>query len=56
MVDYFDHVEKQIQLHLLHRNLVSSEHILNKDHENNYRPWTVEKDMDFSENGAIEIF
>ena len=56
MIDYFDHMEKQIQLHLIHRNIVSSEHRSKKDYEINSRPWSVQNDMDFSENGAIEIF
>ena len=56
VIDYFDHMEKQIQLHLLHRNLVSYEHRSKKDYERNSRPWSVQKDMDFSENGAITFF
>ena len=56
VVDYFDHVEKQIKLNLLHQYLVSSEHKSKKDYENSSRPWTVEKDMDFSEDGAIVFF
>ena len=56
VIDYFDHVEKQIQLHLVHRNLVCSEHRSKKDYERNFRPWSVAKDMDYSENGPIENY
>ena len=56
VVDDFDHIEKQIQLYLLHRILVSSEHRSKKYYERNAKPWIVQKDMDFYENGAIEMF
>ena len=56
VIDYFDHLEKQMDLHLLHRNLVSSEYRSKKSHERNCRPWSVQDDIDFSENGAIENF
>jgi len=56
VIDYFDHLEKQLVRHLLHRNLVSSEHISKKNYERNSRPWTVQRDIDFSENGSIENF
>ena len=56
VIDYFNHVEKQIKLHLVHRNLVSSEFRSKRDYEQNSRPWSAEKDIDFSENGPIENF
>ena len=56
MIDYFDHLEKQMDLHLLHRNLVSSENRSKKRYERNCRPWSVQDDIDFSKNGAIENF
>ena len=56
VLDYFGRLYKQIQFYLLQQNRVSSEHRSKKDYEHNSRPWTVERDMDFSENGSIEIF
>ncbi len=56
LVDYLDHKEKQMSLHILHRNLVCSKHRSKKDYERNSRPWSIERDQDFSENGAIENF
>ena len=38
VIDFFDHMEKQIQLHLIHRNIVSSEHRSKKDYERNSSP------------------
>jgi hypothetical protein len=54
VVDFLDQLEKQIILHILHRNLVSSEHWSKKDYERNSRPWTINQDVDFLENGKIE--
>ena len=56
VIDYLDHMEKQMSLNLLHRNLVSSEHRSKKGYERNSRPWSVERDIDFSENGVIENY
>ena len=42
--------------HLLHRNLVCSEHRSKKDYKRNSRPWAAERDIGFSENGPIENF
>jgi hypothetical protein len=56
IIDYLDHFEKMISSHILHRNLVSSEHRSKKEYERNLRPWTIQHDIDFSENGSIENF
>ena len=56
LIDYLDFLEIKLTYHLLHRNLVSIEHRSKKDYERNSRPWAVEQDIDFSENGSIENF
>jgi hypothetical protein len=56
IVDYLDHMKKQIQFHIAHRNLVSSEHRSKTDYERNSRLWSVARDQDLSENGTIENF
>jgi hypothetical protein len=48
VVDYLDYMEKQIQFHIAHRNLVSSDHRCKTDYERNSRPWSVARDQDFS--------
>ena len=55
-IDYIDHMKKQLSLHLLHRKLVSSEHWSKKEYDRNSRLWSVERDIDFSENGVIENY
>lgn len=54
LIDFLDFFEIMIDSHVYHRNLVSSEHRSKKERECNLRPWTVHRDMDFSENGTIE--
>jgi hypothetical protein len=56
IIDYLDHFETMISSHILHRNLVSLEHRSKKEYERNLRPWTIQRDIDFSENGSIENF
>ncbi len=56
IIDYLDHFEKMISSHILHRNLVSLEHRSKKEYERNLRLWTIQHDIDFSENGSIENF
>ena len=56
LIDYFDYIKKQINQHIYHRNLVSSEYQSKKDYERNSRPWTIERQIDFSENRPIENF
>jgi hypothetical protein len=56
LIDYLDFLEIRLTVHLDHRHLVSTEHRSKKDYERNSRPWAVEQDIDFSENGSIENF
>lgn len=56
VIDFLDHIEKQITSHIAHRNLVCTEHRSKKDYDHNSRPWTVHRDQDFAENGSIENF
>jgi hypothetical protein len=56
VVDFLDHFERKILMHVNHRNLVSSEHRSKLMHDRNSRPLTLARDIDFAENGAIENF
>jgi hypothetical protein len=56
IIDYLDYLEKNLSRHILHRNLVSSEHRSKQQYHRNSRPRCVEDDIDFSENGNIANF
>lgn len=56
IIDYLDYLEENLSRHILHRNLVSSEHRSKQQYHRNSRPRCVEDDIDFSENGNIANF
>jgi hypothetical protein len=45
-----------ISSHILHWNLVSLEHQSKKEYKRNLRLWTIQRDIDFSEDGSIKNF
>ena len=56
LVDYLDHFERKMIMHVDHCNLVSLEHRSKLMYARNSRPLTLARDIDFAENGAIENF
>jgi hypothetical protein len=56
IIDYLDHFETMISSHILYRNSVSLQHRSKKEYERNLRPRTIQRDIDFSENGSIKNF
>ena len=56
VVDYLDHFERKMVMHIEHRNLVSLEHRSKLQYARNSRPLAVARDIDFAENGTIENF
>eukprot|EP00984_Skeletonema_dohrnii_P024294 scaffold13403_cov120-Skeletonema_dohrnii-CCMP3373.AAC.1 len=56
IIDYLDHLEKQLEKHIIHRNLVCSEHRSKLQYERNSRPLSCLREIDFSENGGMDNF
>ncbi len=56
MVDFLDHFEMKIEIHIQHRNLVPTEHRSKLQYAQNSRPSTIARDIDFAKNGSIENF
>ncbi len=56
LVDYLDHFERKMAVHIDHRNLISSEHQSKLQYTQNSRPLLLARDIDFAENGSIENF
>ncbi len=56
LVDYLDHVERKMAVHIDNRNLISSEHQSKLQYTWNSRPLSLARDIDFAENGSIENF
>jgi hypothetical protein len=56
MVDFLDHFETKIGIHIQHCNLVSTEHRSKLQYAQNSRPLTIAQDIDFAKNGSIENF
>lgn len=56
LVDYLDHFERKMSMHIEHRNLVSSEHRSKLQYSRHSRPLSLARDIDFAENGTIENF
>ena len=56
LVDYMDHFEKKMSMHIEHCNLVSSEHRSKLLYSWNSWPLLFAWDIDFAENGTIENF
>ncbi len=56
LVDYLDHFERKIAVHIEHRNLVSSEHQSKLQYAWNSQPLSLAQDIDFAENGSVENF
>ena len=56
LIDYLDHLERKMIMHVDHRNLVSLEHRSKLMYDRNSRPLSLARDIDFAENGSIENF
>jgi hypothetical protein len=56
LVDYLDHFERKMAVHIEHRNLVSSEHQSKLHYAWNSCPLLLARDIDFADNGSIENF
>ncbi len=56
MVDFLDHFETKIGIHIQHHNLVSTEHRSKLKYARNSRPLTIARNIDFAKNGSIENF